>query len=596
MPQGKRKVPFSTKQKKIQLQQRRERKHEGTNSKDDTLVHSMSSNKESFDDVEVINEQPTSSAKHNPNRYRLVFKKEKHEDVKKRLELAKQPFERLPESSLEVSYEDVFVPGSELDMPKRPCWEFSYTKEQLDAREQKYFREYLDNLESKFGEQELSHFEMNLETWRQLWRVLEFSDIVLQVTDIRFAVYHFSPALYDYVSKDLKKSMVIVLNKVDLVPAPLVLAWQEYFKKHFPMLKVMCFASYAGMILKEGKRGRRVGNLHMAVAGARNLLKLCEEIVGDKVNLTSWREKIDIEASQIGTSGDSYVDSPFEIEESTDDIKRNKESTVVNDTSPYSGEKYRDNIVTIGFVGHPNVGKSSFLNAICGRKVVSVSRTPGHTKHYQTIMLTKNIRLCDCPGLVFPSLVPKPIQVLMGCYPIAQLREPYSAIAFLCQRVPLQNILKLKHPGLEYSEPGEELKWSSFDICEAWAIKRGFHTAKTSRPDVYRAANNILRMALDGRTICLAFYPPSFTKEKEMWKNHAGLHEILTVQAHRGKHGEAISSQIKTVKISEDTEDYDESDSEEEDDSRNDEADSEDSAEAPSSDNKFKLLGEEVTC
>lgn len=52
----------------------------------------------------------------------------------------------------------------------------------------------------------------------------------------------------------------------------------------------------------------------------------------------------------------------------------------------------------------------------------------------------------------------------------------------------------------------------------AWAIKRGFRTAKTSRPDVYRAANNILRMALDGRTVCLAFYPPNYTKEKGMYE------------------------------------------------------------------------------
>lgn len=49
--------------------------------------------------------------------------------------------------------------------------------------------------------------------------------------------------------------MILVLNKIDLVPAPLVLAWQEYFKSHFPLVKVMCFASYAGMILKQGKRG-----------------------------------------------------------------------------------------------------------------------------------------------------------------------------------------------------------------------------------------------------------------------------------------------------------------------------------------------------
>ena len=45
------------------------------------------------------------------------------------------------------------------------------------------------------------------------------------------------------------------------------------------------------------------------------------------------------------------------------------------------------------------------------RQVVSTSRTPGHTKHFQTIFLTPNVRLCDCPGLVFPSIVSKQLQV-----------------------------------------------------------------------------------------------------------------------------------------------------------------------------------------
>ena len=39
-----------------------------------------------------------------------------------------------------------------------------------------------------------------------------------------------------------------------------------------------------------------------------------------------------------------------------------------------------------------------------GKKVVSTSRTPGHTKHFQTILLTNDIVLVDCPGLVFPAL------------------------------------------------------------------------------------------------------------------------------------------------------------------------------------------------
>lgn len=57
----------------------------------------------------------------------------------------------------------------------------------------------------------------------------------------------------------------------------------------------------------------------------------------------------------------------------------------------------------IGLVGYPNVGKSSTINSLIGEKKVSVSATPGKTKHFQTIHLSENIVLCDCPGLVFPQ-------------------------------------------------------------------------------------------------------------------------------------------------------------------------------------------------
>lgn len=49
----------------------------------------------------------------------------------------------------------------------------------------------------------------------------------------------------------------------------------------------------------------------------------------------------------------------------------------------------------------------------------------------------------------------------------------------------------------------------------AWAEKRGFLTAKAARPDVYRAANHILRLALEGR-LCLCTRPPGFTKTQGM--------------------------------------------------------------------------------
>ena len=39
--------------------------------------------------------------------------------------------------------------------------------------------------------------------------------------------------------------------------------------------------------------------------------------------------------------------------------------------------------VWIQQVGYPNVGKSSTINTILRNKKVSVSATPGHTKHFQ---------------------------------------------------------------------------------------------------------------------------------------------------------------------------------------------------------------------
>lgn len=45
-------------------------------------------------------------------------------------------------------------------------------------------------LEKNHGEQgkTLSYCELNLETWRQLWRVLEISDIILVIVDARYPV------------------------------------------------------------------------------------------------------------------------------------------------------------------------------------------------------------------------------------------------------------------------------------------------------------------------------------------------------------------------------------------------------------------------
>lgn len=93
--------------------------------------------------------------------------------------------------------------------------------------------------------------------------------------------------------------------------------------------------------------------------------------------------------------------------------------TEKEDTDTHDGQHRPDPStlpLTIGLIGQPNVGKSSLLNALLGSTRVRASKTPGKTKHFQTIFWGSNrdIKIVDCPGLVCPSLVPMEIQAIAG--------------------------------------------------------------------------------------------------------------------------------------------------------------------------------------
>ncbi|XP_039762912.1 guanine nucleotide-binding protein-like 1 [Pararge aegeria] len=505
MPQARRKTPFSGKAKKQQLQAKKQNK---------TLIMNTSSGTNTYDVVSVNYQPNRSRGRGDANRYALKFYRETDEELSMKKEEALKSLNPVPEKEMEIDPTDFFP--KEISFPKRPPWDFSMTPAQLDAQEQRYFREYIQALQSTPHWKEMSYFELNLETWRQLWRVLEMCDILLLIVDVRYAGMMFPPSLYEYIVKEEKKNMILVLNKIDLVPASVVAAWKQYLMKRCPGLRVVYFTSCPGYNLtgnSSDKAGlqlrRRKGRQRMCAEGATKILEACKDIVNAEVDLSSWEKKIkeetDVEFDDEETEiGETILEKP--------------------DTTFYTHERYKNGILTIGCVGQPNVGKSSLMNAIMGKKVVSVSRTPGHTKHFQTIFLTPQVRLCDCPGLVFPSKVPRPIQILMGSYPIAQLREPYTTIRYLAERLNLPQLLRMM------SNPENDDTWSPRDICDGWAKKRGYLTAKAARLDTYRAANSILRMALDGR-ICLWLRPPGYTDQREVYETCDEIKYVKWVQA-----------------------------------------------------------------
>merc|ERR1711971_1216315 len=66
-----------------------------------------------------------------------------------------------------------------------------------------------------------------------------------------------------------------------------------------------------------------------------------------------------------------------------------------------------------------------------------MSRTPGKTKHLQTLELPDfGITLCDCPGLVFPSVVAtKAHLAINGTVPLTELREPLPSARLVVEKV-----------------------------------------------------------------------------------------------------------------------------------------------------------------
>ncbi|XP_068929745.1 guanine nucleotide-binding protein-like 1 [Petaurus breviceps papuanus] len=480
-----RKKPFSVKQKKKQLQDKRERKRglqDGLRSSSNSRSGSRERREDQTDtsdgesvtqQIRRLNQQPTHSLslRFDPNRYRLHFERESREEVERRKRVAReQVLKPVSEKSLELDIGDIYHPGSNLDFPRRPPWNYEMSREQLMSQEERSFQEYLGKIHGSYTSEQLSYFEHNLETWRQLWRVLEMSDIVLLITDIRH---------------------------------PVIL-----------------------------KKRRKQGRGWTRALGPEQLLRACETITAGKVDLSSWKEKMDRDAA--GASRETCSGEEEEDEEGPAVLVEQQTDVALEPTDP-TRERYKDGVVTIGCVGFPNVGKSSLINGLVGRKVVSVSRTPGHTRYFQTYFLTPTVRLCDCPGLIFPSLLPRQLQVLAGIYPIAQIQEPYTSVGYLASRIPVQALLRLRHP--EAEESGGEPPWCAWDICEAWAEKRGYKTAKAARNDVYRAANSLLRLAADGR-LSLCLRPPGYSEQRASWESHPETLELVMMQGRVGLSGE----------------------------------------------------------
>lgn len=205
--------------------------------------------------------------------------------------------------------------------------------------------------------------------WNELYKVIDASDVIVQVLDARDPMGTRSPHIENYMKKDKKhKHLIFILNKCDLIPTWATARWVKVLSKEYPTL-----AFHASITNPFGK--------------------------GSLIQLLRQYGRLHSDKKQI----------------------------------------------SVGFIGYPNVGKSSIINTLRKKKVCKVAPIPGETKVWQYITLMRNIFLIDCPGVVYPSGDTETEILLKGVVRVENVKDCTEHIPMVLERVKKEYLVRTYH-------------------------------------------------------------------------------------------------------------------------------------------------------
>ncbi|KAK4696025.1 large subunit GTPase 1, partial [Lecanoromycetidae sp. Uapishka_2] len=399
-----------------------------------------------------------------------------------------------------------------LTVPRRPQWDEKTTPQDLDQRERASLLNWRRGLAEMQENDDLlmTPFERNLEVWRQLWRVIERSDLIVQIVDARNPLLFRSEDLERYVKEvDAKKNNLLLVNKADMMTLRQRQAWADYFEK--VGINYKFFSASLAKEMNEAMNSEVVP-AHDAQASPADAAKDLTHIEGDELAAEAAKMNVqDIEEDDEQWASEEDLDE--EIDQSTRILTVDELEALFLENAPIVQDKDSEHPrkTTIGLVGYPNVGKSSTINALIGAKKVSVSSTPGKTKHFQTIHLSPDVILCDCPGLVFPNFASTKAELVCnGILPIDQLREFTGPAGLVAQRIP-QSFYEALYGVKVHTRPLEEGGTgipTAEEILIAFAVARGFTKTGQGQPDESRAARYVLKDYVSGKLL-FCHPPPS---------------------------------------------------------------------------------------
>ncbi|KAJ3075753.1 Guanine nucleotide-binding protein-like 3 [Podochytrium sp. JEL0797] len=230
--------------------------------------------------------------------------------------------------------------------------------------------------------------------YREFRKVVEQADVILEVLDARDPIGCRPTQIEEMIlNAGGNKRIILVLNKIDLVPRDVVEKWLKYLRNEFPTIA-----------FKASTQSQRT-----------NL---------GRSNIPTDKASVDLLNSSECLGADNLVK-----------LLKN-----------YCRNNNIKTSITVGVVGFPNVGKSSVINSLKRSKACNVGATPGVTKVAQQIHLDKNIKLLDCPGIVFskdsPSDDPKAqAEVLLrNCVKSELIDDPIAPVELILSRCSKEQI------------------------------------------------------------------------------------------------------------------------------------------------------------
>ncbi|KAM4059540.1 GNL3L/Grn1 putative GTPase domain-containing protein [Hirsutella rhossiliensis] len=260
---------------------------------------------------------------------------------------------------------------------------------------------------SDFGAVDVSIGQSSRKSYDKVSKqVVEQADVVLYVLDARDPEGTRSREVERSIMAAASggKRLILVLNKIDLVPANVLRNWLVYLRRYFPTLPL-----------------RASG----AASGARAF-----------------------------NHGDLTVQSTS--------------ATLFRALKSFAATRQLKRAISVGVIGYPNVGKSSVINALLSRmggkaggssKACPAGAEAGVTTSIRAVKIDSKLTLLDSPGVVFPSsssahsggLVSLKNAaeahahlVLLNAVPPKQIDDPIPAVSLLIRRLSLSPDLMQK--------------------------------------------------------------------------------------------------------------------------------------------------------